>query len=74
MGEPTSDRWQSESGAVQYEALGYPDRQLNVVLMGSDRHRMLYIGAMDDHWKVVGSITLRSGGNTESLLRNLKKF
>jgi len=74
MGEPASDRWQSETGAVQYEALGYPDRQLTVILMGSDRHSMLYIGAFDDQWKVAGSVTLRSGGNTESLMRNLKKF
>ena len=74
MGEPASDRWQSESGEVQYEALGYPDRQLTIILMGSDRHRMLYIGALDSGWNVAGSVSLHSGGTTESLLRSLKRF
>jgi hypothetical protein len=74
LGEPSSDRWQSESGALQYEALGYPDRHLTVILMGSDRRSMHYIGAMDDGWKPIASISLRSGGTTDSLLRNLKQF
>jgi hypothetical protein len=74
LGEPASDRWQSDSGTLQYEALGYPDRHLTVILMGPDRHSMLYIGAMDDRWKPAASVTLRSGGSTDSLLRNLKRF
>ena len=74
LGEPGSDRWQSESGTLQYEALGYPERHLTVILMGSDRHSMLYIGTMDDRWKPIASVSLRSGGTTDSLLRNLKQF
>ena len=74
LGEPASDRWQSDSAVLQYEALGYPDRHLTVILMGSDRHSMLYIGTMDDRWKPIASISLHSGGTTDSLLRNLKKF
>lgn len=74
LGEPANDRWQSDSGALQYEALGYPDRRLTVILMGSDRKRALYIGTMDDRWKPIASVSLRSGGTTESLLRNLRPF
>jgi hypothetical protein len=74
LGDPASDRWQSDSGTLQYEALGYPDRHLTVILMGSDRHSMLYIGTMDERWRPVASISLRSGGTTDSLLRNLKRF
>jgi hypothetical protein len=74
LGEPASDRWQSSSGTLQYEALGYPERRLTVILMGSDRHSMLYIGAMDERWKPTASVSLRSGGTTDSLLRNLKQF
>ncbi|HXB75666.1 MAG TPA: hypothetical protein VNY05_45965 [Candidatus Acidoferrales bacterium] len=74
LGEPASDRWRSDSGTLQYEAMGYPDRHLTVILMGTDRHSMLYIGAMDDRWKPTASVSLRSGGTTDSLLRNLKRF
>lgn len=74
LGQPTSDRWQSDTGTLLYEALGYPDRHLNVILMGTDRRNMLYIGAMDDRWRPVASVFLRSGGTTDSLLRHLKRF
>src|ERR1051326_5091055 len=74
LGEPASDRWQSDSGALQYEALGYPDRHFTVILMGSNRWSMLYIGTMNDRWKPIDSISLRPGGTTDSLLRNLKRF
>ena len=74
LGEPASDRWRSDSGTLQYEAMGYPDRHLTVILMGADRHSMLFIGAMDERWKPVASVSLRSGGTTDSLLRNLKPF
>jgi hypothetical protein len=74
LGEPVTDHWQSESGAMQFEALGYPDRKLTVILMGSDRKGMLYIGAMDDRWQPVHWIENRSGGNTSSLLGRLRKF
>src|SRR5205823_884076 len=44
LGQPASDRWQSDAGAIQYEALGYPDRHNTVILMGSDRRSALFIG------------------------------
>jgi hypothetical protein len=74
LGEPASDRWQSENGALQYEALDYPDRKLTVILMGGDRKSVLYIGTMDRDWKPIHAVTLRSGGTTDSLLRGLKRF
>jgi hypothetical protein len=74
LGQPASDRWQSESGELQYEALGYPDRKLTVILMGGDRNRVLYVGAMNEKWQPVHAVTLRSGGDTSSLLRSLRQF
>jgi hypothetical protein len=74
LGEPASDHWQSENGAMQYEALDYPDRRLTVILMGGDRNSMQYVGTMDKDWKPVHSVQLRSGGTTDSLLRGLKRF
>jgi hypothetical protein len=74
LGEPATDHWQSEQGALQYEALGYPDRKLTVILMGSDRKNVQYVGTMDADWKPIHSVTLHSGGSTDSLLRGLKKF
>ena len=74
LGEPASDHWQSENGAMQYEALDYPDRKLTVILMGGDRNSMQYVGTMDKDWKPVHSVQLRQGGTTDSLLRELKRF
>ena len=74
LGPPTSDRWLSESGEIQYRALGYPDRRYTVILMGSNRHDATYIGAMDDNWRPIHSVPLHSGGATDSLLRGLKRF
>ncbi len=74
LGEPASDHWQSESGALQYEALDYPDRKVTVILMGGDRKSVQYVGTMDKDWNPVHSVRLRSGGTTDSLLRELKRF
>lgn len=74
LGEPASDHWLSDSGELQYEAMAYPDRKLTVILMGSDRQNVLYVGTMDRSWHPLSSVPLRSGGDTSSLLRNLRKF
>jgi hypothetical protein len=74
LGEPATDRWKSETGELQYEALGYPNRKVTVILMGSDRKNALYIGTLDQQWRPVQSVPLRSGGDTSSLLRNLARF
>jgi hypothetical protein len=74
LGEPASDHWQSETGELQYEALAYPARKVTVILMGSDRKSAFYIGAVDPNWQPVHAVPLRSGGDTSSLLRNLRRF
>jgi hypothetical protein len=74
LGKPVSDHWQSESGELQYRALGYPDRKYTVILMGSGRQAAVYIGTVDENWKPVHSVALHSGGTTASLLRELKRF
>lgn len=74
LGPPGADAWRSEEGSMQYRALRYPDRGLTVILMGTERDKALYIGAMDGNWKPVDAVSLPNGGNTLSLLRSLRKF
>ena len=74
LGKPSQDRWQTETGAIQYQAVSYPDRGYTVILMGSDRKGAVYIGTMDNNWTPVHSVDLRSGGTTFAMLRGLKKF
>jgi len=74
LGQPASDHWQSESGEIQYRALAYPQRKYTVVLMGSTRDGAQYVGTMDENWKPLHSVELRSGGTTASLLRGLPRF
>jgi hypothetical protein len=73
LGTPGQDRSQ-EVGTIHYRALAYPDRRYTIILMGADRDSARYIGVMDDNWKPVHSVDLRSGGTTLSLLRDLKRF
>ena len=74
LGKPASDHWRADSGELQWRALGYPDRGWTVILMGSSKEMALYVGTLDDHWKVIRSVPLHSGGSTTSLLRNLRQF
>ena len=73
LGAPASDR-SREVGTIQYRAMGYPDRKYTVILMGPDARTARYIGVMDDNWKPVHSVEMRSGGTTLSMLRNLNRF
>ena len=66
LGEPADDRWLSRSDQ-QFELLAYPQRRLNVILMGRDRADARYIGAMDGNWRPVH-------GSSYGLLRRLPKF
>jgi len=74
LGTPASDRWQTESGAIQYRALSYPDRHYTIILMGQNRSSARYIGAVDDKWVPVHSVELHPRGTTSSLLRALPAF
>jgi len=73
-GAPALDRWKLDSTDLQFRALSYPERKYTVILMGADRNTALYIGTMDDNWKPIASVPLRSGGDTSSMLRTLKRF
>src|ERR1700722_17744292 len=46
LGAPVRDRWQSETGAVQYRALSYTNRAYTVILMGPGRKGAAYIGTL----------------------------
>jgi hypothetical protein len=73
LGRPAQDR-SLVVGTIHYRALAYPERKYTVILMGTDRETAHYIGVMDDNWRPVHSVELRSGGSTISLLRDLKRF
>ena len=70
LGKPVEDRWQSEQGELQYRLLAYPQQNISIILMGSDRKDMRYVGALDREWRVVHSIN----PDTEKMLRRLKRF
>jgi hypothetical protein len=74
LGEPAQDHWQSETGAIQFRSLWYPERGYFVILMGDSRNSARFIGAMDAQWHPIYGIALRAGGTTLSTLRELKKF
>jgi hypothetical protein len=70
LGTPAEDKWRSDQGEIQYRRLTYPQQGLSVILMGSDRKDMHYIGALDKNWRVVHSIN----HDAEAMLRSLKRF
>jgi hypothetical protein len=71
LGRPSSDRWQSDKGEMQYRMLEYTDRGYTIVLMGTERDKVLYIGALDGTGRVIDSVRLHGGGDTAGLLRTL---
>ena len=74
LGSPSRDEWQSNDGALQFRSLWYPKEQVFVILMGQDRKKARYIGAMNPEWQVVHSVKLGRNADSRSLLRNLQKF
>jgi hypothetical protein len=74
LGRPAEDHWRSETGALQYRLLSYPQRGYYVVLLGSDRNDAHYIGALDRNWRVVHYVDLPGSGDTSSMLRSLPRF
>ncbi|MBM3736699.1 MAG: hypothetical protein FJW39_13030 [Acidobacteria bacterium] len=74
LGRPESDKWQSETGERQYRQLSYPKQDLFIILMGSERESVRYIGAKDGKGRIVHSVKLPGGRNTEPILRSLKPF
>ena len=74
LGNPASDRWKSETGEMQYRILGYPGQGISVILMGAERGKALYIGALDRNWHTVDSVSLPGGGSTASMLKAITPF
>jgi hypothetical protein len=74
LGSPGEDHWQSETGAIQFRSLWYPQRGYFVILMGDARNNARYIGTMDAAWNPVHWVAMRTGGSMLSTLRELKKF
>jgi hypothetical protein len=73
LGQPASDRWSSESAAVQYRVLGYPSRGYTVILFGADRTSARYIGAVDAQCNPVHGITYADGGTSNAMLRTVSR-
>lgn len=73
LGQPASDRWNSQSAAVQYRVLGYPTRGYTVILFGADRNSARYIGAVDAQCNPVHGITYADGGSSNAMLRTVSK-
>jgi len=75
LGQPAMDQWRSDKGEMQYRVLRYPDRGVAVILMGVERSKELYIGALDiKSWRPVHAVSLPDGRNTYSMLRSLPRF
>jgi hypothetical protein len=74
LGEPAEDHWRSDKGELQYRILNYPNQGYSVILMGEDRNKAKYIGALDKNWKPVHSVSLPGGRNTMAMLRSIPRF
>lgn len=74
LGVPQQERWKDGSGEIQYQALWYPDRGYYVLLMGTERAQMHYIGTVDRDWHPIHHVSIPSGGDTASLVRNVRRF
>lgn len=75
LGKPAEDVWRSSQGEMQYRLLRYPDKRLAVILMGAEREKALYVGALDnDSWRPVHTVTLPGGKDTLPVLRALRRF
>ena len=70
LGEPATERWKSAEGERQYQALEYPDRELTAILMGPERDDVRYIGAKNQDWRNVHTVTLPGGTDTASILQS----
>ena len=74
LGKPQDDRWRSDKGELQYRVLRYPKEGVSLILMGTERGKEKYIGALDNEWRPVDSVRLPNGGSTLPMLRALKRF
>jgi hypothetical protein len=69
LGKPAEDKWKSDQGEIQFRYLWYPQQQMAVILMGTERGSAAYIGELDKDGRVIHS----TDRNTEQILRRFKK-
>ena len=74
LGPPAEDHATTKGGDLEFRSLWYPQRSYYVVLMGSERNNLHYIGAMDKDWKVVIHSVMTGKVNTAPTLRTLSRF
>jgi hypothetical protein len=81
LGAPALDRYKATEGEIQYRALTYKQRGYVIILMGTDRDAVHYIGTLsyspDDKkrdWQPMHYIEYSHGATTVSMLRALPKF
>jgi hypothetical protein len=68
-GTPATDR-SEQAGTILFRALGYPGRRYTVILMGTEKGSMFYIGTMNRNWRPIHSVDAHAG----ALLRGLERF
>jgi hypothetical protein len=74
LGLPAEDHSVTKAGDLEFRSLWYPQRSYYVILMGAERNKLRYIGAMDKDWNLVHYVLLPGGASTASMLRGLRKF
>jgi len=74
LGAPAADHWKTDATERQIRALEYPAQGLTIILMGLEKNKELYVGALNKEWRPVHTIKLAGGGDTRALLDHLPKF
>lgn len=80
LGKPSLDRYKAGDGEIQYRALTYKDRGYVIILMGTSRDSVRYIGALSytsdkkRDWQPLHYVEFARGATTASLLRTLPRF
>jgi len=74
LGKPAADHWKSDANERQIRALEYPAQGLTIIMMGVERNKERYIGALNKDWRPVHYIRHAGGGDTRALLDHLPRF
>lgn len=74
LGQPGEESWRPGEGELQYLRMSYPDRGYSIILMGTDRKSVRYIGTMNKDWRPLHYVEFARGATTASLLRGLPRF
>lgn len=73
LGLPSKDQ-RSESGTIHFRSLAYSQGAYTVILMGDAPNSVRYIGTVDQRWKPIHWVAQRTGGDTQAVLRAVKRF